>query len=591
MAAPAGTPNMAVPFAGPAPAGAEYLRMTPAGIMAPVGSEVVLKAGVCGCDGNLLPNRRVEWQLSGTGQFSDLGTRHQVGYVHWPFDTPRKVDNAYAVGATAMVATTLYGSTPDPADDVPIQRGDAWVTVTSPCEGTSVVTATTPAIANYNRVAATIYWVDAQWLVPAPTVATAGRPHVLTTTVTRRSDGAPLAGWLVRYDVGGGASLGYEGGKFVEVPTDASGRASVEVSPVHVGDGTTNVGITVIRPPLPQHASPRLPLGCGSTTITWTANAVTVPAPDAVPNALPPTAGPYIPAPVAAPPPFSTLPDDAPPPSLPNIPAPANPYAPPASPYTPPPDTYTPPADEPPPGRALLELELRRTGSERVGVGEFASFEIVIRNAGTTTARGILVEDRFDAGLRHPEAKPNEFAVKYAGVRDLPPGESASVPLTFQVVAGGMQCHEVSVSAEGIDPVKQRGCVTATAAALEVSVTGPRSRVVGETAPFNIVVKNPGEVAASSIELVLSFDAALEPTEIADPGYQRLPDGGILLNIDRLEPGERRPLELRSRCVSASDRACARAVLKAAGGITSAAEACVEILAPLPASSGGALGP
>jgi hypothetical protein len=154
-----------------------------------------------------------------------------------------------------------------------------------------------------------------------------------------------------------------------------------------------------------------------------------------------------------------------------------------------------------------------------------------------------------------------------------------------------MQCHEVTVSAEGAEPVKQRGCVTASQAALEVSVTGPRSRVVGETAPFNIVVKNPGDVAASTIELVLSLDAALDPTEIADPGYQRLPDGGILLKIDRLEPGERRPLELRARCVSPSDRACARAAIKAAGGITSAAEACVEILAPLPTGTGGTQGP
>ena len=90
------------------PAGVEYLRMTPAGIMAPVGSEVVLKAGICGCDGNLVANRRVDWQLSGAGQFSELGTRHQVGYVHWPFDTPRKVDNTYAVSATSLMPTTLY---------------------------------------------------------------------------------------------------------------------------------------------------------------------------------------------------------------------------------------------------------------------------------------------------------------------------------------------------------------------------------------------------------------------------------------------------------------------------------------------------
>jgi uncharacterized repeat protein (TIGR01451 family) len=583
-AAPVGTPNVAVPFTGATPAGVEYLRTTPAGIMAPVGSEVVLKAGICGCDGNLLPNRRVEWQMCGAGQFSDMGTVQQVGYVHWPFDTPRKVDNANAVSATTLFPTTLYRITPDPADDVQILRGDAWVTLTSACEGTSVVTASTPALRNYNRVTSTIYWVDVHWLVPQSTVADAGRPHVLTTTVMRRTDNAPLAGWLVRYDVASGGALGYEGGRFVEVPTDAAGRASVEVSPVTAGGGTTNVTVTVIRPALPQIASPRLPIGSSSATIVWSGTpapgAVSVPVPPSAPPAgVPYTESPYTPAPTlpaeSPSPPFATPQDSTPRPSLPNTPTPSNPSAPPANPYAP-------PVDEPQTGRPQLELQLRRTGPEQVGVGEFTSFEITIRNTGNGTARGIVVEDRFDPGLRHPEAKPNELAVRYPGVRDLPPGESATVPLTFQVVAGGMQCHEVTVSATGTEPVKQRGCVSAIQAVLEVSVTGPRSRVVGETAPFNIVVKNSGDVAATNVELVLQFDSSLNPTEIGDPNHQRLPDGGISIRIDRLEAAERRPFEMRAQCVTQSDRACTRAVATADGGVTSAADACVEILPPLP---------
>jgi hypothetical protein len=124
-----------------------------------------------------------------------------------------------------------------------------------------------------------------------------------------------------------------------------------------------------------------------------------------------------------------------------------------------------------------------------------------------------------------------------------------------------------------------------------VSVTGPRSRGVGETAPFNIVVKNSGDVAALNIELVLSFDPAVNPTEIGDPSHRRLPDGGISIRVDRLEAGERRAFELRAACVSQSDRACTRAVVTADGGVTSAAEACVEILAPLQGRLGGAARP
>ena len=167
----------------------------------------------------------------------------------------------------------LDRGTPEPTDDVQILKGDAWITVTSATEGASHVTAFTPAISDWNlrRAIATIFWVDAQWALPPSAVVDGGRPHVLTTTVSRRTDGAPLAGWLVRYDVGGGASLGYEGGNVVEVPTDAAGRASAEVSPANAGGGTTTVSITIIRPPQAgTDSSPRLEIGRGAASITWT---------------------------------------------------------------------------------------------------------------------------------------------------------------------------------------------------------------------------------------------------------------------------------------------------------------------------------
>jgi len=583
---PIGAPTVATTLGGAAPFGAEYLRIMPAGAFAPVGSEVVLKAGICRPDGYSAVNQRIEWSLDGSsaGQFGDLGQREGWQWFRsWSF--PRLIDNCHATGNTASFATRLSRGTPDPGDDVQIERGDAWISVTSATEGTSQVTACAPGIGNWNRATATIYWIDAQWVFPSSAVVEAGRPHVLTTTVTRRTNGTPLAGWLVRYDVAGGASLGYEGGNFVEVPTDANGRASVEVSPNDVGGGTTIVGVTIARLPLQGAvSSPRLDVGRGSATINWGTGSISAspavvdpytPSPmTPAPPAAGPPSSPYTPGQVTPPPPLTTPQTDASTrPSLPSGPPPA--------------DRYTPPADEPTAGRPQLEVTMRRTGPEQVGVGEFASFEVVVTNRGTATARGIMLVDRFDRGLRHPNAKANEYEIKYPGIRDLPPGESSTIPLTFQVVDGGTQCHEVTVTAEGSDPVSRRECITARQSALEVNATGPRSRVAGETAEFSALVRNVGDVAATNIEIVARCDAALEPME-AEPGHQRLPDGSIVLKIDRLEPSEKRTFRMAARCASPSNRACTRFIVNADGGVTAAAEACVEILPPLSSGPAGA---
>jgi len=230
---------------------------------------------------------------------------------------------------------------------------------------------------------------------------------------------------------------------------------------------------------------------------------------------------------------------------------------------------------------------MRAAGTDQVAVGEFASFELTVTNRGDGVARNILVTDRFDRGLRHEKAQPNEYAIKYPfGMRELQPNESQMIRLTFQVVDGGKQCHEATVTADGAEAVSQSGCIMARQAALEVSITGPRSRVVGETAEFSAVVKNVGDVAATNIEMVIRCDAAIVAT-MAERGSQPLADGAVL-KIDRLEPAERRPFRMNGQCRSASNRACAKAIVTADGGVNQAAEACVEILSPLSNAAPGA---
>ena len=570
---PAGPPQPAAPtyvmpaapgpIVGPAvmgPGTQDHLVLSPQRVLAPVGSEVVLKAGICTSGGYLLANQRVEWLLDrgGAGQLVDLNNRDELDLFRWPKNTPRKVDNWYAIGATSTSTLCLRRGNVDPNDDVQIRRGEAWITVTSPTEGTSRVTAYTPLVDDWQlrRQTATIYWVDAQWVFPSSAVVELGRAHVLTTTVTRRSDGGPIAGWTVRYEVaGGGASLGYGGGNFVDVPTDAAGRASVEVSPTGAGGGATTVNMTLIRPPQPgADASPQLEIGSGSATISW--GTATAPAPT-------------LPGPVASTP----------------LPGPA----PSTSPGRSPADTYAPPPTAPPPDEPELAVSIRNMGSDQVTVGDRIQFNIVVTNRGEGTARNVRVHDRFDRGLTQRQVKPGEYEVE-ARTPDLPPGGSYGVTLDFDVAAAGQLCHEATVTADGGARAVANACVTArqplpvVQPSLSAKMTGPTRRQVGELAQFRATITNTGDVAVTNLKIVVRYDDALQATRAASE-HEVLPGGGLEWNVERLVPGERREFGIECKCLTRSNSACNRVIVTADGGVTTADETCLEIL-PLRSSDG-----
>jgi uncharacterized repeat protein (TIGR01451 family) len=592
-----GPPLVAVPIR------QDRVIISPDRVMAPIGSEVVLRAGICTARGYLLADQRVEWLLAkeGAGQIVDLNNRGEFDLLSPPWDVPRKIDNWYAIGSTANFPTTLRRNVADPTDDVQIQRGEAWISVTSPTEGACFVTAYSPEVSDWQqrRAIATIYWVDAQWVFAPSAVEEPGRAHVLTTTVTRRSNGTAVQGWIVRYEVAGpGGSLGYSAGKSVEVPTDAAGRASVEVSPTDVGGGSASVNMTLVRPAttIPV-ASPQLEVGRGVATITWGTGAGSA-APLAAPAPI--TSSPISPPPTFASPSPST---SSPPPPLqpaPLQPGPAQPIG------SAPAEPYASSVQPPPPRTPDLRVQVTRTSPEQVNVGDFAKFDVLVTNRGTGPAHKIEVLDQFDHGLKHPQAQPNEFAVKYPGMKDLAPGESATVPLTFEVIAPGRQCHQVTVSADAGNPATDRGCIMAVTPAqaatpipnaapnaniapnpgvpgtLEVLKVAPLRHFVGELAKFKTVVKNSGQVPVTHVEVLDQYDAAFDPRFI-DAGSETAGTGKLLWRIDRLEVGERREFNVQAACVSPATSACSRVTVSADGGLNYTDQKCVEIQ-PLPPS-------
>lgn len=492
------TPAVVLPsagsMAGPQPAASWSVRVAPNPVIAPVGSDVVLLASVQGNQGFLLTNERVEWSLApgSVGHFVGVGYN---GVTDWLFGNFRrgKVDNAYVIGTTSRDSFRLTRGTPILNDDVCVLAGQAWVSLTSPVEGSSFVTAYAPeSPACDSRLGGSVvHWIDAQWQFPPPAISPVGSRHVFTTTVARRSDRSPCVGWRVRYDVIDGPPAGFapSGSRSLEVETSPQGQASVEIVQQEQVPGTNRIAIQVVRtagPCCPQGRP--LVVAYGSVLKTWTAPQIAVrlagPAVAAVGVNL--TYQVTVSNPGDLPAEDVTVVDQLP-------------------------DTLNHVSSNPPAevagrklqwrlgrlgGRETRSLELvvradsqgplnhcveasaagglkardcaattagaadlsvKMTGPERVNVGQSVTFDIVLTNRGLSPAMNLLIKDRFDEGLVHAVSpSPIKRELSY-----LSPGESKQIRITFQATKAGPLCHTLEITGPGGLSTTAKGCVTA----------------------------------------------------------------------------------------------------------------------------------
>ena len=616
--------------------------ISPQVTVAPVGSEVVLVAGVLGPDGYLRTNRRLEWSLApgGVGHFVAVGKNGPVDLLLGDFNRPRKLDNTFAVGSTSRKYLQLDRGTLTTVDDVCVLRGQGWITLSSPIEGTSHVVVLAPEVHGWESRtrSARVHWVDAQWRFPPPAINPAGTRHVFTTTVMHQTDQSPCAGWLVRYEIVDGPPAGFapDGAPMVEVATDAAGQGSVEVFQKEPGPGTNRINILLARPAqLGDAQGKRLVVASGGTMKTWTspdlALRITGPAIAGVGTTLSYRIEVSNPGDLPA---EDVVVTDELPEMLDHL-------------------RSNPPAEvegrklqwrlgQLGPGETrILELdgratqvgsltncadataagglrashcatatvmapsvEVKLTGPTRATVGSQATFEIVVTNHSQAAATGLLITDRFDAGLEHAAAEAEEAAERKIDreLGDLAPGEWQRIGVTFRVTRAGQLCHEVEVT--GADGVRAsaRACLTAVEAAagqppplerrppvtVKKSIVNEKglpieadaglfSSTVGETVRFAIDVTNPGSQELRNLTLADQYDSSLARVAATD-GY-RSEDNQLVWTIDSLAAGTTTRFEVHCRCIKAAPNACNRAAVTTPEGARADDEACLQIRA------------
>jgi uncharacterized repeat protein (TIGR01451 family) len=624
------------------------VALSPLRQIAPVGSEVILTGGVCDEDGFFRMREPLEWAISQgsvghfvepgmavAGRFGLRGTfAGPAGLFTEPL--PELLANNYAVGCTSKKVQVLTRGTVQTTDDVFVQEGQGWVGVTSPVEGDTYITLMAPDLDGWEQRTRTaiVHWIDGQWSFPASIVTQGIQPQTLTTTVTRRVNSLPLAGWIVRYQILDAVSALDDGTNAREVVTDDQGRASVQLVPTSPQGGSSRVQVQVIRRPPRGRELDRQIVGESTTTVTWSTSQLTIRFTGPETMELRETGNYQIevsnPGTLAA---TDVL-----------VRAMVSTGFAVAS-SNPPPQAFgsrlewnlgTVAAGD----RRVLDLSMQATQSgtarhcasvqaagavpledcittevttdaiyiEMLGpnpdlplpVGQEIEYQVRVTNRGDRALSDIELTDRFDEGLAHSSgASPVTWPLGPLGA-----GQSREVGLRFRIVAPGRLCHTLEARATGAPSARTTACVTAVepaaspqpaepppsaaeppvnGAAIVVRKTGPTQMTVGERADFFVLITNNGDTALTNLQVVDRYDPELRP-QTADPRESSVSQDGIVWYISQLAPGEKQTFQVTCEALFDVRSACSRAIVRAAGGGEATDEHCLAILPATPGS-------
>jgi len=229
------------------------LILGPKNVIARPGSEVILTAGVRDRSGYLRTNQKIDWNISpeSVGHFSKIQNHEFTNFFVLDFVKPQILSDTRAVTTTSRSEIILNRGTPTPNDDIAVRRGESWISVTSPREGVTLVSAIAPNIDNPQNKTQTarIIWVDAAVKLPESKVLDFGSTYALTTALRRVSNEQPLERWRVRYEICGNSSAVFaDGNKMLEVYSNSRGEARIEMRQTIARQEETTVSIQIIRP-------------------------------------------------------------------------------------------------------------------------------------------------------------------------------------------------------------------------------------------------------------------------------------------------------------------------------------------------------
>jgi len=561
------------------------ILLSPQRIVAPVGGEVILMSGVCGTDGYLALGESLEWMLTpeSVGTFIEVGD-DAPGALHRlaKIEKTDKLSPSFARGVTSTKKALITRGNLNPNDDVPLEKGQTWLSISSPTEGTSRVTVLAPDSDCWDqrKATATIYWIDARWQFPGPQQVLAGTPVTLSTRVTRAEGAIPARGWTVRYEIMNPelALFAPSNSPVVEAKVDDSGNATVELIPTRNAtgsftSGTATIVARIVRPGGDRDNMPDLTLGSGQTFVTWSAPqlALRAAAPEIATFDTPVEVAVNVQNPgdqpatnvrvnVAIPPGARVTRAD----SFASI-SPSNVTwelgaIPPQQQL----DLFMSIAAQSPirlnfEGRGdnglvagssvninvfrpSLAIQVRPAMNDSSPVGTPITFNIDVTNTGDRVLTGVNLRAVGDMEMTHTETG-SRFVGQNKQDGPLQPGQTWSTATTFVPLGSGRRCITVEAMADGGQKISGESCATVInkvvpVPAITAQITGRDPIETGVERIFSYNIVNTGQVPLTNVRIVATFDSQLQLIQATEgKDTSRLGQFQIVWLVPVMQPG------------------------------------------------------
>lgn len=214
-------------------------------------------------------------------------------------------------------------------------------------------------------------------------------------------------------------------------------------------------------------------------------------------------------------------------------------------------------------GKPVLAID--KSGPESAILGSEVTYNIVVKNTGTSIARNVVVTDPVPEGMSHSSGN-REVSFD---VGNLATGESKPFAVTFTADQRGNVCNTASAKGSNTTEVSDDACTLVLVPGLEIEKTGTERQILGRNADYQIVVSNTGDTTLTDVVVV---DTAPAETSIVSAPGASLDGNKATWSIAEMKPGTQRALNVKLGSKTAGTHC--NVATATSGALTASDDAC-----------------
>src|SRR5262249_42797693 len=162
--------------------------------------------------------------------------------------------------------------------------------------------------------------------------------------------------------------------------------------------------------------------------------------------------------------------------------------------------------------------------------GSDVTYNIVVKNSGSMTAKDVVVTDTVPEGMSHSSSQ----RTLTFNVGELAANQSRQIPVTLKATAKGKHCNVAQVNTSNDGTADSQACTEVLVPGLKIEKTGDKEQFLTRNAQYTIKVSNTGDTTLNNVVVT---DTAQNPTTIVAAQGASVSGSRATWNVGSLRSG------------------------------------------------------